>query len=132
MLLFGFKLLYPDAVHLNRGNHESRSQTQTQGFMMEVLDKYRGPRGLELFNLFMVRRVCCLPRHSRDAPRQACFDRLPLCAVIKDKVFVVHGGLFERKGVRLTHLEALKRFKEIPLKRETFEDSLFQVGLLLV
>ena len=25
-----------------------------QGFMMEVLDKYRGPRGLELFNLFMV------------------------------------------------------------------------------
>jgi hypothetical protein len=43
------------------------------------------------------------------------------------QVFVVHGGLFERKGVRLTHLEALKRFKEIPLKRETFEDSLFQV-----
>lgn len=40
---------------------------------------------------------------------------------------MVHGGLFERKGVRLTHLEALKRFKEIPLKRETFEDSLFQV-----
>lgn len=40
MLIMGFQMLYPGVVHINRGNHECRSQTQVQGFMMEVLDKY--------------------------------------------------------------------------------------------
>jgi len=39
---------------------------------------------------------------------------------------VVHGGLFERKGIRLSHLQAINRFREIPLIRNTFEDGLFQ------
>lgn len=116
MLIFGYKLLYPTSVHINRGNHECRSQTQVQGFMMEVLDKYNAGaaaggknRGNQIYDMF-----------------QKCFDALPLCTVLQDHVFVVHGGLFERRGIRISHLEAVNRFREIPLTRGTFEDGLFQ------
>ena len=35
-LLLAYKLLYPDSVHLNRGNHESKSMNCNYGFMEEV------------------------------------------------------------------------------------------------
>lgn len=107
MLIFGYKLLYPDAVHINRGNHECRSQTQVQGFMMEVLDKYNAGvvsggknRGNQIYDMF-----------------NKCFDALPLCTVLQEHVFVVHGGLFERRGIRLSHLEAVNVRSLVALRR---------------
>lgn len=41
------------------------------------------------------------------------FQRLPLAAVVHDKVFVVHGGLSTQEGgVTLKQIETLPRFKE--------------------
>lgn len=37
LILFAFKLLYPKAVHMNRGNHECRQQNAYMGFEDEVL-----------------------------------------------------------------------------------------------
>ena len=37
LTIFAFKLLYPDAVHMNRGNHECRQQNAYMGFEDEVL-----------------------------------------------------------------------------------------------
>ena len=42
------------------------------------------------------------------------FNLLPLAAVINDKVFVVHGGLFQRDDVTLAEVEAIPRGREIP------------------
>lgn len=123
--LFLFALLDPGSVVLNRGNHEERSQNEIGGFMSEVLRKYNTPvvpttpgkppdvrPGLVVYEAF-----------------QEAFNSLPLATLIeKDgrKVFVCHGGLFERPGVKLSHIMAIKRRREIPTTRETFEDKLFE------
>jgi serine/threonine-protein phosphatase 5 len=36
MTLFAWKVLYPDAMHLTRGNHESHSMNKIYGFDGEV------------------------------------------------------------------------------------------------
>ena len=40
MLLFSFKVLYPQHVHLTRGNHESLNMNKVYGFEGEVKHKY--------------------------------------------------------------------------------------------
>ena len=110
--ILAFKLLYPDAVFLNRGNHESRQQNRTMGFEEEVLSKFEGVSGRHL--LLLVHHV---------------FDQLPLCAVIKEKIFVVHGGLFHHDGIELAHLQSMDRKREPPIHSPTFEDQLFEAML---
>ena len=133
-----FKLLYPGSVHINRGNHEDRAQNETavgaspwlascrsrvhltsalclvQGFMAEVLSKYRGAgehsgRGPRVYGLF-----------------ESIFESLPIATVVDDKIFVMHGGLFRRKGVRLSHIAAVKRRRSIPVRSTSFEDTVFE------
>lgn len=48
LVLLCFKLLYPDNVFLNRGNHEARDINSRDGFEKECLKKY----GLTVFDLF--------------------------------------------------------------------------------
>ena len=40
LLLYGFKALYPDCVHLNRGNHETDDMNKVYGFEGECRSKY--------------------------------------------------------------------------------------------
>lgn len=89
ILLYLFKLLYPKAVHINRGNHEDSSVTKVFGFMNECLQKY-----------------------DREVYHHFCesFKWLPLATVIENRVFVVHGGI-ERNGMLLTQLQALRRYE---------------------
>lgn len=132
LTIFAYKLLFPKFVFLNRGNHESRGQNSWMGFEDEVLHKY----------------------HSPDDPVQArrfyeqledCFDVLPLCAIIQEKVrplpataprpsliplaaqvFVCHGGLFQRSGITMNHIRAIKRKREAPIDGKSFEDRLYE------
>ncbi|KAM8872539.1 serine/threonine-protein phosphatase with EF-hands 2 isoform 2-T4 [Synchiropus picturatus] len=83
LILFGFQLLYPNDVHLNRGNHEDHIVNLRYGFTKEVLVKYRihGKRILKLL--------------------QKIFSSLPLAALIDKKVLVVHGGISDTTDLNI-------------------------------
>mmetsp|Transcript_84448 Transcript_84448/g.149412 ORF Transcript_84448/g.149412 Transcript_84448/m.149412 type:complete len:421 (+) Transcript_84448:53-1315(+) len=72
MCLYAFKLQHPQAVHFNRGNHESEMTNYQYGFANEVQVKYEK----KLMDLF-----------------SESFRHLPLAHVLQDQVFVSHAGL---------------------------------------
>jgi len=93
LTLLAFKLLYPNHVFLNRGNHEAQTMNKVYGFEGEVRAKYT-PTAYDLFSELF----CCLP----------------LAHVINDKVLVVHGGLFSTEAVSLEDIRKIERLREPP------------------
>ena len=79
-----------------------RAQNSWMGFEDEVFGKYSSDvavgRARTLYNLF-----------------ETCFDHLSLATIINEKVFVCHGGLFHVDGVKIEHLDAIRRKREPPL-----------------
>ncbi|CAN0114314.1 unnamed protein product [Pylaiella littoralis] len=110
--LCAFKVMQPDCIRLNRGNHESRQQNKIMGFEEEIFQKYAGRNGRLLL------RACHL-----------LFDVLPLCALIQERIFVVHGGLFPHDGVTLGHIRGMSRKREPPIHGNSFEDQIFEAML---
>lgn len=104
VVMFALKLLYPNAMHLNRGNHEARDMNTQHGFEEEVLSKY---------NAAMFDQFC------------QCFSYLPLAAVIQEKIFVVHGGMSWQDGLLISDIEEIDRFCEVPPDDSLFEDLLW-------
>jgi serine/threonine-protein phosphatase 5 len=92
-LLFAWKLRYPAHMSLARGNHETRNMNKLYGFEGEVRQKYDE----DLYGMFC--EAFCL---------------LPLCHVINNKVFVVHGGLFSTDNVELDAIRKVDRDQEPP------------------
>ncbi|KAI7899932.1 Metallo-dependent phosphatase-like protein [Cokeromyces recurvatus] len=92
-LLTCLKLRYPERVQLVRGNHESRTVTQTYGFYSECLRKYGTIQVWQYFT--------------------DMFDYLTLSVVIDNSIFCVHGGLSPSIHV-LDQIKIIDRFKEIP------------------
>jgi hypothetical protein len=72
LTLFAYKLVSPTGMHLTRGNHETKNMNKVYGFEGEVLHKLDGA-AMRLF--------------------EQCFCCLPLCAVVEQQIFCVHGGL---------------------------------------
>mmetsp|Transcript_4307 Transcript_4307/g.5689 ORF Transcript_4307/g.5689 Transcript_4307/m.5689 type:complete len:644 (+) Transcript_4307:76-2007(+) len=100
MILFSAYLAYPDAVYLNRGNHEDHviccqppPPHGCGGFQRECKDKY------DDLTFSMVVEV---------------FRYLPIVHTIDHKVFVVHGGLFGRNGVSIKDIEDIDRLDYNP------------------
>ena len=91
MVLFALKIVFPGNVFLNRGNHEDIDICRAYGFSDEVIDKYATAEdsnaGEALFN-----NIC------------KAFVLLPLCALIEETAFVVHGGLFRDPEVVNTRM----------------------------
>ncbi|ETV99589.1 hypothetical protein H310_08242 [Aphanomyces invadans] len=108
--LLAYSLLYPHFVFLNRGNHEALVLNQVFGFADEVAKKYNTTDEYPLlFDKF-----------------EAVFNRLPLCTLIQDSVFVVHGGLPIEPNVTLNDIEAIDHLREIPTSRlDCLEDEIF-------
>ena len=93
LLLFSLKVVYPEHVHLARGNHETLNMNRIYGFEGEVKAKY----SQQMFDLFT-----------------ECFHCLPLAHVLAGKVYVTHGGLFSQEGVSLDDVRKVDRFREPP------------------
>ncbi|XP_061655382.1 serine/threonine-protein phosphatase with EF-hands 2-like isoform X1 [Phyllopteryx taeniolatus] len=77
LILFGFLLVYPNNIHLNRGNHEDHIVNLRYGFTKEVAGKYR-VHGKKILKLL-----------------QKIFSSLPLATMVDHKVLIVHGGISE-------------------------------------
>uniref|UniRef100_A0A8C9SBH2 Serine/threonine-protein phosphatase n=1 Tax=Scleropages formosus TaxID=113540 RepID=A0A8C9SBH2_SCLFO len=83
LILFAFMLLYPNNVHLNRGNHEDYIVNLRYGFTKEVLGKYR-LHGKKILKLL-----------------QKIFSWLPLATVIDQKVLILHGGISDTTDLNI-------------------------------
>ncbi|KFV04490.1 Serine/threonine-protein phosphatase with EF-hands 1, partial [Tauraco erythrolophus] len=91
IILFAFLLIYPNDLHLNRGNHEDYIMNLRYGFTKEVSKKYRDHG----------KQILCL---LRDV-----FSWLPLATIIDSKVLILHGGISDTTD--LDFLNALERNK---------------------
>ena len=105
MTLLMFVMLYPNAIYLNRGNHEDAVLNARYGFIKEINKKYPEDSGeiLEMIHAF--------------------YRSLPLCTVIDNQVFVVHGGISE--DTDLDDIEQVPRSEFLTiLKREPITEEL--------
>lgn len=93
LLLLSFKLLYPNNFFMSRGNHETIDMNRVYGFEGEIKHKYNEMT----FKLFT-----------------DIFNSIPLCNVIENRIFVVHGGLFSRDDVTLDEIRRIDRFRQPP------------------
>ncbi|NXS39376.1 PPE1 phosphatase, partial [Balaeniceps rex] len=91
IILFAFLLIYPNDLHLNRGNHEDYIMNLRYGFTKEVSRKYKDHG----------KQILCLLREV--------FSWLPLATIIDSKVLILHGGISDTTD--LDFLNALERNK---------------------
>eukprot|EP00123_Amoebidium_parasiticum_P015548 comp23027_c0_seq1/m.36795 comp23027_c0_seq1/g.36795 ORF comp23027_c0_seq1/g.36795 comp23027_c0_seq1/m.36795 type:complete len:493 (-) comp23027_c0_seq1:71-1549(-) len=93
LLLFSYKLLYPNHFFMARGNHESVNMNKMYGFDGEAKTKGSDTM-VELFH--------------------EVFRTLPLAHCVAGKILAVHGGLFSKDGVTLDDIRKVDRFREPP------------------
>lgn len=93
ILLFCYKIKFPNDFYLLRGNHECGSINRIYGFFDECKRRYKG-EGVRLWKTFT------------DA-----FNFLPVAGVIDEKIFCMHGGLspYMMKKNSLNHIANIKR-----------------------
>eukprot|EP01062_Namystynia_karyoxenos_P006345 TRINITY_DN1221_c0_g3_i1.p1 TRINITY_DN1221_c0_g3~~TRINITY_DN1221_c0_g3_i1.p1 ORF type:complete len:1011 (+),score=339.61 TRINITY_DN1221_c0_g3_i1:83-3034(+) len=100
-LLLTLLLCFPDAVFLNRGNHEGRSCSMMYGFFAEIVSKYDSR---DMFDSFV-----------------HCFNSMPLCTLIEGEILVVHGGPPRtdrgNEHATLAQINGVNRFCDIPTVR---------------
>uniref|UniRef100_A0A8C4JN94 Serine/threonine-protein phosphatase with EF-hands n=1 Tax=Dromaius novaehollandiae TaxID=8790 RepID=A0A8C4JN94_DRONO len=90
IVLFTFLLVYPNEVHLNRGNHEDHMVNLRYGF-----SAVHGRKILK-----MIQNVFCW---------------LPLATLIDQKVLIIHGGISDTTDLDM--LEKIKRHKFVSVLR---------------
>eukprot|EP00826_Nyctotherus_ovalis_P060845 TRINITY_DN858_c0_g3_i4.p1 TRINITY_DN858_c0_g3~~TRINITY_DN858_c0_g3_i4.p1 ORF type:complete len:270 (+),score=78.20 TRINITY_DN858_c0_g3_i4:299-1108(+) len=86
-LLFAYKVKYPEAFFLLRGNHECERISKVYGFFDECKRRY----SIKLWKEFVM-----------------CFNYLPVCALIEERIFCVHGGL-SKVLVDISQIRKLER-----------------------
>ncbi|XP_035220123.1 serine/threonine-protein phosphatase with EF-hands 2-like, partial [Stegodyphus dumicola] len=91
ILLLACFIVWPDAVFLNRGNHEDFSMNIRYGFLKEVMVKYKV-------------HAAKILRATEDL-----YAWLPLATIIDNKVFVVHGGVSDTTNLK--DIAAIDRHK---------------------
>ncbi|XXQ39572.1 Serine/threonine-protein phosphatase [Plasmodiophora brassicae] len=122
--LFAFKLLYPGAVHLIRGNHETLYCTRTYGFMEECKVKYSKAIYAKFHSAFSRLPLACVILPSGSTV-PATPDGLPAGSGLG--IFVVHGGLYRQpdgSAGTLSQLQAVKRNVKDP-QAEVLLDALW-------
>mmetsp|Transcript_5040 Transcript_5040/g.9282 ORF Transcript_5040/g.9282 Transcript_5040/m.9282 type:complete len:794 (+) Transcript_5040:252-2633(+) len=108
LIIFAFKVLFPDGIYMNRGNHEATDvnsdvDTYAMCFYKECMQKY----DREVYDLFSEAFAAC-----------------PIATVINGKYFVVHGGLCH-KTVKIAEIQKIDRYQMHPPYDTIFEDLLW-------
>ncbi|CAD5225442.1 unnamed protein product [Bursaphelenchus okinawaensis] len=92
LILFVYKLKYPNNFFLLRGNHECANINRVYGFLDECNRRYPS-NGAKIWDAF-----------------QEAFSVMPLCGLVGDRILCMHGGISP-------HLKSLQQLREI--KRPT-------------
>lgn len=79
VVLLGLKILFPSAIYLLRGNHETRACLQRGQLFQELIHKYEYIEASKITDRLL-----------------RLFDALPTCALINDYVFAVHAGIYSK------------------------------------
>ncbi|CCH41597.1 Serine/threonine-protein phosphatase [Wickerhamomyces ciferrii] len=80
ILLYFIKLVFPNKIYLNRGNHETNDMNKVYGFEDECKYKY----GEKIFKIF-----------------SKTFENLPLITMLNNDYLIMHGGLFSKPDITL-------------------------------
>jgi serine/threonine-protein phosphatase PP1 catalytic subunit len=91
-LLFAYKVKYPHAFYLLRGNHEDKNICHDYGFLLECQALFNE----RIFTLFT-----------------EVFDCIPVAAIVERKMFCVHGGLSPELR-NLDQIRNIKRPAKVP------------------
>lgn len=94
-LLFAMKIMFPDNINILRGNHECPEVNSMYGFLTECESRF-GSEGRNVFN--KINDVLCI---------------LPLCAIVSEKIFCVHGGISPHLK-KIDDINKINRFTTIP------------------
>ena len=94
-LLFAMKIMYPKNIQILRGNHECPEVNSLYGLLNECESRFGNDAKL-VFD--KINEVLCV---------------LPLCAIINQKIFCVHGGISPHLNT-LDDIKKLNRFGKIP------------------
>lgn len=87
MLMLVYKVLYPDRLHILRGNHECARVNGEYGFRAECVNRYN----MEVYI------------HFND-----CLAHMPIAAIVSSRIFCCHGGI--PKTIKdLADIDNLKR-----------------------
>ncbi|KAF9435764.1 hypothetical protein BGZ76_005573 [Entomortierella beljakovae] len=92
LLLFCYKIKYPENFFLLRGNHECANVTKVYGFY----DECKRRASIKMWKAFV-----------------DVFNCLPLAAIVANKIFCVHGGLSPSLGT-MDDIRALQRPADVP------------------
>ena len=93
VLLFAWKCAFPEHMHVNRGNHETKNMNKMYGFEPECNKKYNGNKNVYEFFADL-------------------FTKLPISTCLNEQVLVQHGGLYAKDGVTLDDIRKTDRFRE--------------------
>jgi len=93
LVLLCMKVLHPEYIHLDRGNHEDSIISAAYGFKDEAIAKYSLPMFREFVRIFKALPLCTLI--GQECPGKA--------------IFVVHGGIFENRKVKIDDIDTIKR-----------------------
>lgn len=94
-LLFAMKIMFPRNINILRGNHECPEVNSMYGFLTECETRF-GNEGSLVFN--KINEVLCM---------------LPLCAIVNEKIFCVHGGISPNLK-KISDINKIDRFIPIP------------------
>ncbi|XP_075394690.1 serine/threonine-protein phosphatase with EF-hands 1 [Tenrec ecaudatus] len=95
MILLVTLLVYPNDLHLNRGNHEDFLMNLRYGFTKEIMTKYKLYGGKILKIL------------------EEVYTWLPIATVVDNEILILHGGLSESTDLNLLHRIERQKMKSV-------------------
>ena len=113
ILLYAYKCLYPNNIYLLRGNHKFKELNSRYGFKEECNSRII----IKINGKFYNTGVQYYERIAKS------FEYLPICAILNDDVFCVHGGIS-------SFVDDINVLKSIEKVGEVFQENSIQTEFL--